>query len=107
MIKDRASIPRMPDHMTPEGRAEMLASMRKASAVFYTAAIHIGCHAFIEFAGLMNQFIEVCRDAETNGRPWTNASVHGGAHLSFEGHQIAYLSEKLECIYGLRLEQPK
>jgi hypothetical protein len=89
---------------TPEERREILTKMQTASAVFYAAAARAGCHAFIEFTGLMNEFIKLCAEADTQGIDWVRANVHGDVHLPFKPHHVAYLSEKLECIYGCRLK---
>lgn len=85
---------------TPEERAAILQRMRDASNRFYAAAAAAGCHAFIEFTGLMNEYVKLCQEAEAAGLEWVHANVHGGNHLPFAPHHIAYLSEKLECIYG-------
>jgi len=89
---------------TPEERREKLAAMSRASAAFYASAFQIGVHGFIEFCGLMNEFIDLCRDAEAQGIDWMHANVHSDAHLPFAPHHIAYLSEKLACIYGRRIQ---
>lgn len=86
---------------TTEERAKMLADMRRTSNFFYGAAIQIGCHAFIEFTGLMNEYIKVCEEAEARGETeWPIANVHTGTHLRLKTHQVEYIREKLECIYG-------
>jgi len=89
---------------TAEERAHILNRMRAASNSFYAAAAHAGCHAFIEFTGLMNEFIKLCEDAEQQGTDWVHANVHGDVHLPFKPYHVEYLSEKLECIYGRRLQ---
>ena len=78
---------------------ESLARMRAASAEFYGMATATGCHAFIEFAGLMNEMIKVCEHAQRDGLDWRNANTHSGIFLPFQEHQIAYLNEKLTCIF--------
>ena len=85
---------------THEERAEILRRMHAASNSFYKAAAASGCHAFIEFTGLMNEYIKLCHEADSSGMEWVHANVHGDVHLPFAPHHIAYLSEKLECIYG-------
>ncbi len=95
----------LPDDQTPEGRQETLRRMRAASTAFYYAAIHTGCHAFIEYTGLMNEYINLCAEAEKAGIDWIHANVHGDTKLPFAAHHIYYLSEKLECIYGVRLQE--
>lgn len=89
---------------TFEERAHILNRMRAASNSFYSAAANAGCHAFIEFTGLMNEFIKLCETAERQGTNWVHANVHGDVHLPFEPYHVEYLSEKLECIYGRRLQ---
>lgn len=91
------------DPNTQSGRLAMLAAMQVASREFYYAATRIGCHAFIEFTGLMNEFIVLCRASEERGIGWVGANVHSDEHLPFAPHHLQYLSEKLECIYGIRL----
>lgn len=78
----------------------MLRRMRGASDYFYSMAVRIGVHAFIEFTGLMNEFIKLCEEAHAAGIDFTMANVHGGQHLPFQPHHITYVYEKLECIYG-------
>jgi hypothetical protein len=85
---------------THEERAAILAKMHAASNAFYRAAVASGCHAFIEFTGLMNEYIKLCHEADSSGIEWVHANVHGDIHLPFAPLHIAYLSEKLECIYG-------
>lgn len=87
---------------TVEERAAMLRRMRGASDYFYSMAVRIGVHAFIEFTGLINEFIKLCEEAHTKGIDFTMANVHADQHLPFQPHHIQYLNEKLECIYGMR-----
>lgn len=81
-------------------RARALERMRWASDVFYSHAADTGCHAFLEFTGLMNEFIQLCQDAEAAGKPWLHANVHSGEHLRLEPWHRDYVREKLACIYG-------
>jgi hypothetical protein len=80
-------------------RETMLAQMELASASFYRAATSIGNHPFIEFTGLMNEYIKVCRDAHANGMDFTQCNKHAGHELPMAPHQIDYVVEKLECIF--------
>lgn len=89
--------------MTDLRRGELLviiSKMRSTSAVFYGMSINCGNHAFIEFTGLMNEYIKVCERAVTDGIDFTLASTHTGVALPFQEHHRRYLLEKLECIYG-------
>jgi hypothetical protein len=85
---------------SPDERAVMLTKMKKLSDEYYANATHIGCHAFIEFAGLMNEFISVCTAAHKQGDDFPFANTHSGVVLPFQPHNLAYLAEKLGCIYG-------
>ena len=83
---------------------ELVAMMRAASDDFYRKACWVGHHGFIEFAGLMNKYIELCERARQQGLDFTETTVHGGgAPLPMEGHDARYLLEKLDCIYGRSL----
>jgi hypothetical protein len=64
------------DGLSPEEREECLRAMQAASNAFYAAATRCGNHAFIEFTGLMNEYIQLCWEAHRNGIDFTRASVH-------------------------------
>lgn len=83
-----------------EERAPMLPKMHAASDAFYRAATQIGCHPFIEFTGVMNEYIKLCEQAHAAGIDFTNANVHSGQALPMGPHNAAYLAEKLGCILG-------
>lgn len=68
--------------------------MRRSSARFYSDAVRIGVHPFIEFTGLMNEWIKAAERA---------GSVHDGAPVKLESHEKAYIREKLTCIFGEQL----
>jgi hypothetical protein len=80
--------------------AEIITKMRAVSNQFYAGAVMTGMHAFIEFAGLMNEFILLCAMAQKEGLDFTMASTHTGKALPMEAPQASYLAEKLNCIYG-------
>lgn len=83
----------------------MLTKMQAVSSAFYAGAVRTGCHPFIEFTGLMNEYIQLCRAAMVQGEDFTETSVHGsGKPLPMQPHHRDYLNEKLECIYGTSLD---
>ena len=88
-------------------RRDMLEKMRHASSVFYVLARQTGCHAFIEFTGLMNEYIAICEAAEAAGIDWTMANTHTDAVLPMAPYHVRYLAEKLDCIYGPALRDPQ
>lgn len=89
---------------TPAERREMLTKMHGVSSTFYGLAAASGCHALIEFTGLMNEFITVCEKAHARGEQFPFSNTHSGKPLPFEPYNLAYLAEKLDCIYGPALE---
>ena len=90
---------------TTEELQEMLRGMRAASSAFYRDAQRIGCHPFLEFTGLLNEYIQLCEAALALGQDFTETSVHGsGEPLPMREHNRDYLNEKLECIYGMSLD---
>lgn len=90
---------------TKEEREVMLDQMRRASNAFYAAAVRIQCHPFIEFCGLMNEYLQMCRRAHEQGIDFTNLNQHSGGALPMERYNAAYLGEKLGCIYGPALQK--
>lgn len=82
----------------------MLRMMQDTSNAFYRQATGIGCHPFIEFCGLMNEYIKLCREAHMKGIDFTETSAHSGKALPMATYEAAYLGEKLGCIYGPSLK---
>lgn len=90
---------------TVEEAKVALAKMTAASSNFYAAATNTHCHAFIEFTGLMNEYIKICdRMTDEGDTSWMMANTHSGAPLKMEKYELDYLAEKLECIYGPTME---
>lgn len=85
--------------MTPNERETALRQMQEASSAFYIAAARIGNHPFIEFTGLMNEYIEACREAHAQGIDFSECNTHSGRHLPLKPYNVAYINEKLECIF--------
>lgn len=89
-----------------EERAEMLRKMQLVSNGFYAAVIKIGVHPFIEFCGIMNEYIKMCQNAEAQGIDFINAHAHSGLALPMRTFEAAYIGEKLGCIFGPSLQDP-
>lgn len=84
-----------------EQAEKALVDMRRAAGAYYAAAVGTGCHTFIEFTGLINEYITVCTQMTANGDyTWLNANTHTGVPLQLRKHNVIYLAEKLDCIYG-------
>lgn len=85
----------------------MIDKMQAASDAFYPAAAQTGHHAFIEFTGLMNEYIKICHRAHEQGIDFPSCSAHSGQALPMETYEAEYLGEKLGCIYGPSVSDPK
>jgi len=85
---------------TPAERQAMLARMDAVIDEFYKSAARAGCHTLIEFTGLMGEYLNACKMAHERGEQFAFASAHSGSALPFQPYQLAYLAEKLNCIYG-------
>lgn len=92
--------------MTHSEREVALRQMRAASATFYAQAVQIGNHPFIEFCGLMNEYISACQSAHDAGIDFSHCNTHTGQHLPMRDHMIDYVNEKLECIFTGRVVMP-
>jgi hypothetical protein len=84
--------------LTPE---ESLKLMRKAVSQFYTAAVMTQAHAFIEFTGLMTEYIKVCEKYQQDNprEDFRKLNQHTGQALKLEHYHVDYILEKLTCIY--------
>ena len=84
--------------LTPE---ESLDKMRVASGTFYNMAIRTNCHAFIEFTGLMNEYIKICERNLKQGIDFRDSNAHIGKsqQMKIDSYEIDYLNEKLHCIF--------
>ena len=82
----------------------MIEDMRATSAMFYMGATGIGNHPFIEFTGLMNEYIDLCQGALSQGVDFTECNIHTGLKLPMHDYQKKYASEKIECIYSGQLK---
>jgi len=75
-----------------EERAALIKAMTHAKDVFYGLAVKAGHHQFLEFAGLMHEYIKLCTEAHEAGQDFYS--------LPMQEHHAEYIAEKLECIYG-------
>lgn len=101
MSKATKSSQKLP--LTKERRAElqgMLKKMREASNALYIASSGTGCHPFIEFAGFMNEYIQLCERNLADGVDFADSTEHSGGALSILPHEASYIGEKFGCIFG-------
>ena len=91
-----------------EERAEQIKKMHEVYEQFYWLATTTHVHAFIEFTGLMAKFVDVCRKAHEAGLDYNICNTHTGQALpKVEAHDVEYMAEKLECIFGPTLQKPE
>jgi hypothetical protein len=86
--------------MTSKEREIALKRMQQTADEFYRSAVSIGNHPFIEFAGLMNEYINACRNAHTKGIDFSECNRHSGRPLPLHPVMADYVNEKLECIFS-------
>ena len=92
--------------MDKEQREVCLRKMRETSDAFYRAAFKIGNHAFVEFCGLMNEYIKICQENHERGIDFTNCNTHCSERMVVRPYEMAYLREKLECIFeGIEVDK--
>lgn len=89
--------------MTRDERDVAIARMKAASSAFYGMAVSIGNHPFIEFTGLLNEYIKIAERAHKNGIDFSQCNAHSGAPLPMKEFEIEYFNGKLECIFGGRI----
>lgn len=89
-----------PPPLAPELKA-CLDKMGEVSNAFYRGAIRSENHAFIEFTGLINEYIKICSAAARRGQDFRESSTHTGQRMEIASFQLDYIREKLECIYGI------
>lgn len=89
--------------MDPAEREQALQAMATAIKSFYGAAVKVGNHPFIEFAGVMTAYQKSCERAHEEGIDFTECNQHAGRQLPMESYEVSYLAEKLNCIFGGRI----
>lgn len=90
--------------MNHDEREVALAQMRKAVSQFYFAAAAIGNHPFIEFAGVMTEYVKACQDAHEKGIDFSECNTHSQHPLPMAAFRLDYLAEKLDCIFTGRIQ---
>lgn len=85
--------------MTPAEREIALKKMQETSNAFYRSAVEIGNHPFIEFTGILNEYIKACQHAHKKGIDFSECNTHSQQDLPLEDFEVDYINEKLECIF--------
>lgn len=79
---------------------ELLNMMSHTSAQYYQRAVRHHVHEFVEFTGLINEYLKMCQDMVDRD---IDPTVHG---LKGREHNFRYIAEKLICIFGDALSDP-
>ncbi|AGZ61809.1 MAG: hypothetical protein AV945_gp02 [Phormidium phage MIS-PhV1B] len=84
--------------MTP---SESLKLMQEISNKFYETSCMTQCHAFVEFTGLMNEYIKICSEFQKANPDddFRMLNAHSGKSIKLKRYEIHYIKEKLNCIY--------
>lgn len=86
--------------MDASEREQALRAMRASADAFYRSAVQIGVHPFIEFSGLMNEYLLACAQAHAQGIDFSECNRHSGQALPLHPVMSDYINEKLECIFS-------
>ena len=78
---------------------EALVAMKRISNEFYDKATRLNVHPFIEFTGLINEYIQCCAAALNDGIDYADCNKHLDNHLPVPSHSVSYINSKLECIF--------
>ena len=74
--------------------------MREHANAIYLLLVRSGVHAFIEFNGMHQKYVDLCERAARAGIDFTQANKHNGVALPVHDHDVIYLAEKFACIFG-------
>lgn len=78
----------------------MIDDMQETVDRFYFMAIGLGNHPFVEWAGLMNEYVKMCHFALADGIDFTRCNIHSEQALPIHPVNTDYLAEKARCIFG-------
>jgi|GEM_PF-1332468 len=85
---------------SPQTPEEILEAMETAAHNYYREAIATNCHTFIEFTGLINEYIKICERNLKRGIDFTKTSAHcRELKLQIEDWELDYINDKLRCIF--------
>jgi hypothetical protein len=88
----------------PPDQGELISKMEKIANDLYWRMFrdNVGtyCHPYIEFCGLLNKYVGLCRQAHAQGLDLSLMSEHHGVPLPAAEHDVMYVAEKLRCIFG-------
>jgi hypothetical protein len=74
--------------------------MRNTANRVYVLLQSCEVHAFIEFNGLMQKYVDLCQRASDAGVDFTMFNTHNDRAFTVHAHDIEYMAEKFDCIFG-------
>jgi hypothetical protein len=74
--------------------------MQRVANSVYLLLQSCNVHAFIEFNGLMQKYVDLCRRAAAEGVDFTMFNTHTGTSFEVRDHDVEYMAEKFDCIFG-------
>lgn len=88
-----------------QSQLDVVDRMSRTVSAFYVALFQQGvgsyCHSFIEFVGLMSEYLKIVHRLAEAGEDLQSFNVHSGKTFSgIQDHEVLYLAEKLGCIFA-------
>lgn len=80
-----------------------LQKMRHAVFGFQWQAVHTGDHAMVEFANIMQNYLECAERTAALGMDFVELGLDRSRTIDITTRDEIYIAEKLSCIYGDRL----
>lgn len=101
----------MNEHASKDELQALAKRMRQVAdqtyALFFAHGMGSEVHAFLEFNGLIQKYVDICTRAADAGIDFRMTNTHNGTPLPVEAHDIEYMAEKLDCIFGPALADKK
>jgi hypothetical protein len=89
---------------TEEELTGIIEEMKQIAQIFYMLCTKAGlahrCHPFLEFTGLMREYIHGCTMLTREGSDFRRSSGHSNKESAQLPIDIRYIAEKLNCIFG-------
>lgn len=93
----------MPEGLDDARRLELegiISTMSEIVSRFYFSAVGVRNHPFIEWTGILNEYIRMCEQALFEGVDFTACHIHASGGLPVSPMNTDYIAEKVICIFG-------
>jgi hypothetical protein len=89
------------DHSYSKEELQALTHKMRATAnMVYVLLQSCEVHAFIEFNGLMQKYVDLCQRAADKGVDFSMFNTHNDKTFEVQDHDVVYIAEKFDCIFG-------